>query len=96
MVTLGAYSLNKGGNDVSPVIYYYTGIQGWTLQKNEWNVDTVEKLKNKGADLLVGYNLYREPGLIEFASELKKIFPLLYENKEKGWIILSLKDQPKN
>jgi len=96
MVTLGAYSLNKGGNDVSPVIYYYTGIQGWTLQKNEWNVDTVEKLKNKGADLLVGYNLYREPGLIEFASELKKIFPVLFENKDEGWIILSLKGQPKN
>lgn len=93
LVTLGAYSLNKGGNDVSPVIYYYTGIQGWTLQKNEWNVDTVEKLKTKGADLLVGYNLYREPGMTEFVSTLEKIYPVLYENKEKGWVILSLKDQ---
>ncbi len=92
MVTLGAYSLNKGGNDVSPVIYYYTGIQGWTLQKNEWNADTVEKLKNKGADLLVGYNLYREPGMTDFVDTLEKIYPLLYENKKEGWVILSLKN----
>ena len=92
LVTLGAYSINKGGNDVSPVIYYYSGLQGWTLQKNDWDVDTVEKLQNKGADLLVGYHLYREPGLIEFVSKLKKIYPVLYENKEEGWIILSLKD----
>lgn len=96
LVTLGAYSLNKGGNDVSPVIYYYSGLRGWTLQKNNWDMDTVAKLKNKGADLLVGYNLYREPGMTEFVSKLKKAFPVIYENKEKGWIILSLKEQSDN
>ncbi len=52
---------------------------------------TVEKLKNKGADLLVGYNLKREPGLLGFVSKMKNLYPVLYENEEKGWIILSLK-----
>lgn len=93
LVTLGSYSIHKGGNDLSPVLYYYSGIRGWSLQKNDWNEMTVEKLKNKGADLLVGYNLSREPGLLTFVSQIKNIYPILYENKEKEWIILSLKNQ---
>ena len=93
LVTLGSYSIHKGGNDLSPVFYYYSGLQGWTLQKNDWNQTTLETLKNKGADLVVGYNLSREPELQNFVSKIEGLYPVLYQNKEKGWVILSLKDK---
>jgi 4-amino-4-deoxy-L-arabinose transferase-like glycosyltransferase len=91
LVTLGSYTIHKGGNDLSPVIYYYTGLQGWTLQEKDWDELTVEKCIGKGADLLIGYNINREPGLINFVAKLKKKYFVINENKAEGWLILSLK-----
>jgi 4-amino-4-deoxy-L-arabinose transferase-like glycosyltransferase len=91
LITLGSYTINKGGNDLSPVLYYYAGLQGWTLQEKDWDESIIEKYRSKGAELLVGYNINREPDLIKFVTKLKKKYSVNYENDIKGWIILSLK-----
>ncbi|CAB5115230.1 hypothetical protein D3OALGB2SA_2638 [Olavius algarvensis associated proteobacterium Delta 3] len=97
IIALGAYTIHKGGNDLSPVLYYYTGLRGWTLQENEWQQETVERYIQKGASLLAApLDRPREPGLKPFVQSLQKRYAVLYKNTEKNQILLDLTHLPVN
>jgi hypothetical protein len=49
LAVAGEYDIALGGNDVSPVLYHYTGLQGWTLQPQDWSLQKIESLVYKGA-----------------------------------------------
>jgi 5,10-methylenetetrahydrofolate reductase len=83
--------MNKGGNDLSPIIYYYSHVQGWSLQNGQWDMDLVDRLIGKGADFFVGQYIMREDGLDDFVEQVRAKYKVLYENKEKQQIIISLK-----
>jgi hypothetical protein len=90
LVTTGTYTIHKGGNDVSPVLYYYTGLQGWTLQAGEWDLDRVSELIEKGATHFVAYRMSREPAAAPFLDDIRCRYPVLYENQEKEHLLLDL------
>jgi hypothetical protein len=62
LITLGEYSVHVGGNDVSPVLYYYSGMQGWTLQEDQFSQKTVDTLLQQGATLLAVDNEFAFAG----------------------------------
>jgi len=92
IIAAGAYTINKGGNDLSPVIYYYADVTGWTLSDKEWNLEYVKKLIKKGASAFVAYHMYREPESITFIDLMKKKYKTLFEDKKKSILLLSLKE----
>ena len=96
IITLGAYSIHKGGNDLSPVFYYYAGLQGWSLQKGQWNMETAKALMNKGARYLVAHEMIREPESAPFMEEVRKISRVLYEDEERRSVILELDGQSRS
>ena len=91
IITAGEYSIHKGGYDLSPVIYYYADVKGWSLTKNDWDMDYVEKLIRKGASVFAAYEMYREPSSSSFLHEMKQKYKILYEDKEKSLLLLDLK-----
>ncbi len=91
IILAGEYSIHKGGNDVSPVTYYYSGLRGWTIQEGEWSETVINDLKAKGADLFGALDYSREPGLEKFVAELKTRYPILYDNPEEELLLLRLK-----
>jgi len=96
IITLGAYTIHKGGNDLSPVFYYYAGLQGWSLQKGQWNLETAKALMNKGARYLVAHEMIREPESAPFMEEVRKISRVLYEDEERRSVILELDGQSRS
>jgi 4-amino-4-deoxy-L-arabinose transferase-like glycosyltransferase len=61
LITAGEYSVHVGGNDLSPVLYYYSGLQGWSLQSEDWDIKLVESLINKGATHFIAIRVYNNP-----------------------------------
>jgi len=94
LVTMGEYSIHVGGNDLSPLIYHYTGLQGWSLQKDEWNLQLIEDLRNKGATLLAARHIRRELGFGEFLAEVSKLYTVLYRDRDKVLIDLEQPRRP--
>lgn len=92
IVTLGEYTIHKGGNDISPVLYYYSGLQGWTLQKADWNIERIADLVDRGAKYLVAFELYREPESEGLLIQLGRQATILYEDKEKKTMIFDLRN----
>ena len=90
IVTLGNYSIHKGGNDLSPVLYYYSGTTGWSLQKKDWDMTQFEELKNKGAKLIVCLHINREEGLRSFTRLIEKRYPKVFEDKASSALIFLL------
>ncbi len=99
LIMLGEYSQHIGGNDLSPVIYYYSGLQGWTLQPNQFSLAKVESLIGRGATLLAvepefipsGEN-GRDPAIAAFLPSLLNHYPVLYQ--ANGSLILRLNSIP--
>ena len=91
IIMAGEYTIHKGGNDVSPVTYYYSGLKGWTIQEGEWNQAVVDSLMNRGADLLGATAYKREPGLEAFLQSLTSRYEVLYDDPERQLLLLSLK-----
>lgn len=91
LIVLGGYTIHKGGNDLSPVIYYYSGMQGWTLQKDQWQLRSVEELINKGAKLLGTFKMHREPASSSFVNQIRERYPVLFEDKDKDIALYKLK-----
>ena len=89
IVTLGEYTIHKGGNDLSPVLYYFSGLQGWSLQKEDCRPEVVSKLIDRGATHFVGLRLSREPETRPFVEILKSQYPVLYETSDA--LLLELK-----
>jgi hypothetical protein len=94
LVTLGEYSIHKGGNDLSPVLYYYSGVQGWSLQEGEWDLRRVEELASSGATHLAAVEVGREPGAAEFLGKLKGRYRLIREGSD--WALLELQPADRN
>jgi hypothetical protein len=92
IIALGEYTIHKGGNDLSPKIYYYSKTQGWTLEKGQWSVEIIEKLINKGATLLAARKISREPGLKAFVKKLMKEYKVFYWNEKEELLLLDLKN----
>jgi hypothetical protein len=86
IVALGEYTIHKGGNDLSPVLYHYANVRGWTLQPEDWDLERVEELARRGAEALTAWRMNREPAAAPFLAELRHRYPLLYETK-RGFIL---------
>ena len=91
LIMLGEYTTHKGGNDLSPVIYYYTGLQGWTLQKREWDLRKVHELIGRGAAFLGTYRMSREPDSAFFMNQIREYYPLLFEDRERELSLYQLR-----
>jgi len=97
LIVVGEYSKHVGGYDLSPVLYYYSNLQGWTLTPEDWNLEKIKELSLRGATLFVAAPPYNDPNAVNyqpeqlpvsFIVELKKHYPVLYENPNQ--IILDL------
>lgn len=82
LITVGEYTIHKGGNDLSPVLYYYSDLQGWSLQAGEWDTHLIETLIAKGATHFAAVQMSREPDAEPFLREMKSRYPLLYEKDD--------------
>lgn len=91
LVAVGQYTVHKGGNDLSPVIYHYTGLQGWTLQRADWSLERVEGLRARGATHLTASPWMDEPGLSAFVDTLKRRYAVVYENPARRLLLLDLR-----
>lgn len=89
IVTLGEYTIHKGGNDLSPVLYYYSGTRGWSLSNSEWSIARVEELRSRGASLLCAMDMEREPASAGFLAQLRHTYPVLYD--EGDGLLLDLR-----
>lgn len=93
IIMAGDYTIHKGGVDVSPVTYYYSGRQGWTILAGQWNEAVVDNLKKKGAGLLGAIGYSREPELAQFLAELCEQYEILYQDRSKELLLLSLQNR---
>jgi 4-amino-4-deoxy-L-arabinose transferase-like glycosyltransferase len=92
LVVLGEYSKHVGGYDLSPVLYYYSGLQGWTLKPEQWTIEYIEGLRQKGAThfaviLPYGYPYdfvyLPEASYDAFVAEMRNKYPVLYEYQDQ-------------
>ncbi len=86
LITAGEYTIHRGGNDLSPVIYYYAGMQGWSLQRPDWDVEYVAELIRRGATHFVAVDMDREPDAQPFLRLMRARFRLLHQS-EHGFIL---------
>mgnify|MGYP006295023017 FL=1 len=90
IIALGEYTIHKGGNDLSPGLYYYANTRGWTLQRGDWCMKKVLNLRDRGATHLTAYRMDRQPGAIEFVENVRRCFPLEFENPQKHTFLVDL------
>ncbi|MFC2100786.1 ArnT family glycosyltransferase [Bacteroidota bacterium] len=93
IITAGEYTIHVGGYDMSPTIYYYADVQGWSLRNTDWNMNVIDSLINKGATLFTAVDMSREPESLPFIKQLEEIYPTLYKNEEEELLLLDLKKQ---
>lgn len=86
LVALGEYSIHVGGNDLSPMLYHYSGLTGWTLERGQWSLVEVQDRIRRGATHLVAFQMEREPESAPFLAELRRRYPVRYEN-EDGFVL---------
>jgi hypothetical protein len=91
IITAGTYTMHKGGNDLSPVLYYYAQRQGWTLNSNQFSMDSLEILRRKGAVLFAIENISREKGLANLAEACKKKYRVIYKDDSSDSILFDIK-----
>jgi hypothetical protein len=91
LVAFGEYTVHKGGNDLSPLVYHYSGLRGWTLQSWQWDLDTVAALARKGARFFVARQWSREPGSAGFLAQMRAQYPTLYRHPVWEILILDLR-----
>jgi 4-amino-4-deoxy-L-arabinose transferase-like glycosyltransferase len=89
LVVMGEYTVHEGGNDLSPVLYYYTGLQGWTLDQDEWRLDRIDDLISRGATHFVAVPTFPSPSFpaswqgdqaLQLIDLMRSRFPILYED----------------
>lgn len=93
MIMLGEYTIHEGGNDFSPVTYYYAGVTGWSLKEGDWNDAVIDSLKARGATLMGAIGYKREPALETYLQSLSSRYKVLYDNPEEELLLLSLKQE---
>ncbi len=86
IVALGEYTAHVGGNDVSPVLYYYSHRQGWTLNETELSEKRIDSLIGKGATLLAVDNEFvfdegiKSQQTKDFIQNLCRKYPVIYRS----------------
>jgi hypothetical protein len=80
LVTLGEYTMHKGGNDLSPVLYHYARARGWSLQAPDWSLERIEALRARGATHLAAIEVGREPAMRPFLDALEQRYPALHSD----------------
>ncbi len=92
LIVVGEYSKHVGGYDLSPVLYYYTGLKGWSLTPEAWTLDRIQELREKGATHLVFVLPYGYPydfiylpeeSNESFIQQVRSTYPLLFENQDQ-------------
>jgi|GEM_PF-1580698 hypothetical protein len=91
IITAGTYTIHKGGNDLSPVLYYYSKTQGWTLNKEQLSLDSLKMFVDKGALLFAAENISREKELGEFVGLVKNKYALVYQDDSLGVFLFDLR-----
>jgi hypothetical protein len=98
LVVVGEYSKHVGGYDLSPVLFYYSDLQGWSLTPDKWNQGYIDELRGKGATHLVFILPYGWPydfiylpeePVDPFIQEMKSKYPVLYEYQDQ--LVLDLR-----
>jgi len=98
LVVVGEYSKHVGGYDLSPVLFYYSDLQGWSLTPDKWNQSHIDELRGKGATHLVFILPYGWPydfiylpeePVDPFIQEMKSKYPVLYEYQDQ--LVLDLR-----
>ena len=82
LVAAGEYTIHVGGYDLSPVLYHYSGIQGWTLLRGQWDIHRVQSLIKKGATHFAAIQMSREPEAAPFLKEMRSRYQILYEGED--------------
>ena len=97
LIVVGEYTKHVGGYDLSPVLFYYAGLQGWSLTPADWNMDKVDSLIKKGATLFVLVPSFDDPTAVNyqpevssesFVNEVTAKYPVLYS--DQGTVIIDL------
>jgi len=94
LVMLGEYDVHVGGNDLSPVTYYYSGLPGWTLQQRDLSIERTQDLTRRGATLLAvtrefgSVDLVHDAAMRSFVEKVRARYKLLYE--EDGQLLFRL------
>jgi hypothetical protein len=94
LVMLGEYDVHVGGNDLSPVTYYYSGLRGWTLQQRDLSIERTQDLMRRGATLLAvtrefgSVDLSHDQAMCAFVEKIRARYKLLYE--ENGQLLFRL------
>jgi len=97
IVVAGEYSIHEGGVDLSPVLYQYSGLKGWTLQPDDWTLEDVEALAQKGATHFVALNTFTSSeysaylSAPEFLEEIRENYEVVYEDSDKLLLIVDLR-----
>lgn len=84
LVLAGEYTIHVGGNDLSPVLYHYSGRRGWTLQEGDWELQRVDALVERGATLFVATDMGREPEAAPFLAEVRRSYAVVWEHPESA------------
>jgi len=90
IILAGGYTIHEGGNDLSPILYYYSGLKGWSIQEGEWNETVIDDLKKRGATLLAAMAYDREAGLDSFMQTMLEKYKVLYSDPETQLLLISL------
>lgn len=95
IAVLGEYDVKKGGNDLSPVLFYYAGLRGWILEPQQCSASELRRLSDEGATLFaavpttggdaVGCGTSPEDGL----DSLRRGYPVLEDSD--GLLLLDLR-----
>jgi hypothetical protein len=97
LIVVGEYTKHVGGYDLSPVLYYYAGLQGWSLTPADWNMNKVDSLIKKGATLFVLVPSFDDPTAVNYQPEVSSDtfinnvmakYPVLYS--DQGTVIIDL------
>jgi hypothetical protein len=98
LVVVGEYSKHVGGYDLSPVLFYYSDLQGWSITPDQWTQDHIDELIEKGATHLVFILPYGYPydfiylpevPVDPFIQEMRSKYPVVYEYQDQ--LVLDLR-----
>jgi 4-amino-4-deoxy-L-arabinose transferase-like glycosyltransferase len=90
LIAAGEYTIHKGGNDLSPVLYHYSGLRGWTIEADGWNPKTIDRFIQKGATLFAATQMSRQAESEPFIKSMRQRYPSLYENSSREILLLDL------
>ena len=82
IVTAGEYTVHKGGNDLSPVLFYYSHRQGWILEPDDFDIANVLELVPRGATHLAVLPRAFEDGVEPMLADISNRYALVYEDGE--------------